>query len=126
VVMLRLLSEMAQDHRGVAVSIGRENPHDGLTEASVVATGYGPDSVAKIGVLGPTPHHHGRCQGCRPVPFTDPGTLTFIPAHWAPPAFPAVQLQALQQGRDTNFEQPLRRPWSLTGGHGRRDQEGLP
>jgi heat-inducible transcriptional repressor len=54
VVMLRLLSEMAQDHRGVAVSIGRENPYDGLAEASVVATGYGPDSVAKVGVLGPT------------------------------------------------------------------------
>jgi heat-inducible transcriptional repressor len=54
VVMLRLLSEMAQDHRGVAVSIGRENPYDGLSEASVVATGYGPDSTAKIGVLGPT------------------------------------------------------------------------
>jgi heat-inducible transcriptional repressor len=54
VVMLRLLSEMAQDHRGVAVSIGRENPYDGLAEASVVATGYGPDSAAKIGVLGPT------------------------------------------------------------------------
>lgn len=54
VVMLRLLSEMAQDHRGVAVSIGRENPYDGLAEASVVATAYGPDSVAKIGVLGPT------------------------------------------------------------------------
>ena len=54
VVMLRLLSEMAQDPRGVAVSIGRENPYDGLAEASVVATGYGPDSVAKIGILGPT------------------------------------------------------------------------
>ncbi|HSU71561.1 MAG TPA: heat-inducible transcriptional repressor HrcA [Micrococcaceae bacterium] len=54
VVMLRLLSEMAQDARGVAVSIGRENPHDALSEASVVATGYGPDSSAKIGVLGPT------------------------------------------------------------------------
>lgn len=54
VVMLRLLSEMAQDPRGVAVSIGRENPYDGLAEASVVATGYGPDSSAKIGVLGPT------------------------------------------------------------------------
>ena len=54
VVMLRLLSEMAQDPRGVAVSIGRENPYDGLAEASVVATGYGPDSTAKIGILGPT------------------------------------------------------------------------
>jgi heat-inducible transcriptional repressor len=54
VVMLRLLSEMAQDPRGVAVSIGRENPYDGLAEASVVATAYGPDSTAKIGILGPT------------------------------------------------------------------------
>ncbi|WP_211880304.1 heat-inducible transcriptional repressor HrcA [Pseudarthrobacter albicanus] len=54
VVMLRLLSEMAQDPRGVTVSIGRENPYDGLAEASVVATGYGPDATAKVGVLGPT------------------------------------------------------------------------
>ena len=38
VVMLRLLSEMAEDPRGVTVSIGRENPYDGLAEASVVAT----------------------------------------------------------------------------------------
>jgi heat-inducible transcriptional repressor len=54
VVMLRLLSEMADDPRGVTVSIGRENPYDGLAEASVVATGYGPDATAKVGVLGPT------------------------------------------------------------------------
>ena len=54
VVMLRLLSEMAEDPRGVTVSIGRENPYDGLAEASVVATGYGPGSSAKVGVLGPT------------------------------------------------------------------------
>jgi heat-inducible transcriptional repressor len=54
VVMLRLLSEMAQDARGVSVSIGRENPYDALAEASVVATVYGRDSSAKIGVLGPT------------------------------------------------------------------------
>lgn len=54
VVMLRLLSEMAEDPRGVTVSIGRENPYDGLAEASVVATGYGPDATAKVGVLGPT------------------------------------------------------------------------
>ncbi|MDJ0358394.1 heat-inducible transcriptional repressor HrcA [Paenarthrobacter sp. PH39-S1] len=54
VVMLRLLTDMAQDARGVSVSIGRENPYDALVEASVVATGYGPDALAKIGVLGPT------------------------------------------------------------------------
>ncbi|UVJ37835.1 heat-inducible transcriptional repressor HrcA [Arthrobacter sp. CJ23] len=54
VVMLRLLSDMGDDPRGVTVSIGRENPYDGLSEASVVATGYGPGTNAKIGVLGPT------------------------------------------------------------------------
>jgi len=54
VVMLRLLSDMAADPRGVTVSIGRENPYVGLAEASVVATGYGPDATAKVGVLGPT------------------------------------------------------------------------
>nr|WP_216607692.1 heat-inducible transcriptional repressor HrcA [Arthrobacter sp. 260] len=54
VVMLRLLSEMKHDAFGVSVRIGRENPHGGLAEASVIATGYGPDSLAKVGVLGPT------------------------------------------------------------------------
>ncbi len=54
VVMMRLLTEMEQDARGVSVRIGHENQYGGLTEASVVATGYGPDELAKIGVLGPT------------------------------------------------------------------------
>lgn len=54
VVLLRLLEEMAQDSMGMAVSIGHENPHDALSEASVVATGYGPGEMAKLGVLGPT------------------------------------------------------------------------
>ncbi|MHA7295411.1 heat-inducible transcriptional repressor HrcA [Arthrobacter sp. HLT1-21] len=54
VVMLRLLSEMKHDAFGVSVRIGRENPHGGLAEASVIATGYGRDSLAKVGVLGPT------------------------------------------------------------------------
>lgn len=54
VVMLHLLSEMKHDALGVSVRIGRENPHGGLAEASVIATGYGPDSLAKVGVLGPT------------------------------------------------------------------------
>lgn len=54
VVMLRLLSEMKQDVLGVSVRIGRENPYGGLAEASVIATGYGPDSLAKVGILGPT------------------------------------------------------------------------
>ncbi|NYE94376.1 heat-inducible transcriptional repressor [Psychromicrobium silvestre] len=52
VVMLRLLSEMAQDARGVSVSIGRENSYDSLSEAAVVATVYGAGD-AKLGVLGP-------------------------------------------------------------------------
>ncbi|GAB4100100.1 heat-inducible transcriptional repressor HrcA [Sinomonas halotolerans] len=54
VVLLRLLSEMAGDPRGVAVRIGRENSYDGLAETSVVATGYGLGDGPKIGVLGPT------------------------------------------------------------------------
>lgn len=54
VVLLRLLSEMASDPRGVTVTIGRENPYDGLVETSVVATGYGRGDGPKIGVLGPT------------------------------------------------------------------------
>ncbi|WP_288023753.1 heat-inducible transcriptional repressor HrcA [Arthrobacter sp.] len=54
VVLLRLLEQMAQDSLGMAVSIGRENPHDSLSEASVVATSYGPGASAKLGVLGPT------------------------------------------------------------------------
>lgn len=54
VVMLRLLSEMEQDALGVSVRIGRENPYGGLAEASVIATGYGPDALAKVGILGPT------------------------------------------------------------------------
>ncbi|KGM08479.1 HrcA family transcriptional regulator, partial [Cellulomonas bogoriensis 69B4 = DSM 16987] len=51
VVLLRLLTEMAEDSAGVSVRIGRENDHVGLAEASVVATGYGADGdpVARIG-----------------------------------------------------------------------------
>ncbi|GGB91787.1 heat-inducible transcriptional repressor HrcA [Cellulomonas carbonis] len=56
VVLLRLLTEMAEDSAGVAVRIGSENHHAGLVEASIVATGYGGDgeAVARIGSLGPT------------------------------------------------------------------------
>lgn len=54
VVMLRLLGDMGEDPRGVTVSIGRENPYDGLAEASVVATAYGAEGSAKVGILGPT------------------------------------------------------------------------
>lgn len=54
VVLLRLLEEMAQDSMGVGVSIGRENPHDSLSEASVVASSYGPGESNKLGIVGPT------------------------------------------------------------------------
>ncbi|MCM3687425.1 heat-inducible transcriptional repressor HrcA [Kocuria rosea] len=53
VVMLRLLSEMEQDARGVAVRIGAENAAGPLSEAAVVATGYGPEAQSKVGVVGP-------------------------------------------------------------------------
>ncbi|MEG3616639.1 MULTISPECIES: heat-inducible transcriptional repressor HrcA [Isoptericola] len=54
VVLLGLLTEMAGD--GVGVRIGRENRLDGLTETSVVASGYGSDgdTVASLGSIGPT------------------------------------------------------------------------
>jgi heat-inducible transcriptional repressor len=41
----------------VQVSIGEENPHEGLRAASVVSTGYGLDGVgtfASLGIVGPT------------------------------------------------------------------------
>lgn len=54
VVLLGLLTEMSGD--GVGVRIGHENRLDGLTEASVVVSGYGSggDPVATLGSIGPT------------------------------------------------------------------------
>ncbi len=56
VVLLKLLSEMAEDASGVGVLIGRETGQVGLAEAAVVASGYGSQGevVARLGVLGPT------------------------------------------------------------------------
>jgi len=56
VVLLRLLSEMADDSGDVGVRIGRETAHEGLAETAVVASGYGSrgEVVARLGVLGPT------------------------------------------------------------------------
>jgi len=56
VVLLSLLTEMAEDSGAVAVRIGHENIHEGLAETSIVASGYGSDgdTVARIGALGPT------------------------------------------------------------------------
>ena len=59
VVLLRLLSEMADDpHSGVSVRIGHENVHEGLTSTSVVSSGYlsggQGEVVARLGVVGPT------------------------------------------------------------------------
>ncbi|MFV0458525.1 MAG: heat-inducible transcriptional repressor HrcA [Actinomycetales bacterium] len=55
VVLLRLLSEMIDDpSSGVSVRIGRELSHEGLVEASIVSSGYGPGEAARLGVLGPT------------------------------------------------------------------------
>ncbi|MDQ1705957.1 MAG: heat-inducible transcriptional repressor [Frankiaceae bacterium] len=56
VVLLRLFGEVP-DAQTVRVSIGEENPHEGLWTASVVSTGYGGSSavpLAGLGVLGPT------------------------------------------------------------------------
>jgi heat-inducible transcriptional repressor len=56
VVLLRLFSEMELDSHGVSVSIGRENPLAGLSETSILASGYRSSSgeLARVGVLGPT------------------------------------------------------------------------
>lgn len=57
VVMLRLITEMAQGE-AVAVSIGEENRHEGLSEVSLVSTSYGTESqrspAGALAVLGPT------------------------------------------------------------------------
>ncbi len=54
VVLLKLLGE-ANDPTTVRVRIGDENP-EGLRSTSVVSIGYGPgsDSLASLGVVGPT------------------------------------------------------------------------
>lgn len=55
VTLLKLMTEMAVDAEGLAVSIGRENEAFGLSEASVVTSGYaGTIGEARLGLLGPT------------------------------------------------------------------------
>lgn len=56
VVLLKLLSELAEDASGVGVLIGHETGQAGLSEAAVIASGYGGhgEVVARLGVLGPT------------------------------------------------------------------------
>lgn len=55
VVLLRLVGEMQAEKHGVGIRIGRENTHEGLSEASLVFTGYEDQGgeVAKLGVIGP-------------------------------------------------------------------------
>jgi len=54
VVLLRLLTEMAEDEAAVAVRIGRENRYEPLVEASIVSSGYGDGAaVARVGAVGP-------------------------------------------------------------------------
>ncbi|MFM5903511.1 MAG: heat-inducible transcriptional repressor HrcA [Microbacteriaceae bacterium] len=56
VVLMRLIGEMQADAHGVGLRIGRENQHEGLSEASIMVTGYENqgNEVAKLGVIGPT------------------------------------------------------------------------
>jgi heat-inducible transcriptional repressor len=55
VVLLRLFGEVTDAH-SVRVSIGGENPHEGLQTASIVTSGYGvaQTPLAGLGILGPT------------------------------------------------------------------------
>ena len=52
---MRLLGETG-DSSTLTVRIGTENTHEGLRSTSVVATGYGvgDQTLARLGVLGPT------------------------------------------------------------------------
>jgi heat-inducible transcriptional repressor len=54
VILLRLLGET--NDAAMTVRIGRENAYEGLISTSVVSVGYGSgdESVAKLGVIGPT------------------------------------------------------------------------
>ncbi|MBD8058438.1 heat-inducible transcriptional repressor HrcA [Cellulomonas sp. JH27-2] len=56
VVLLRLLSEMAEDEAAVSVRIGSETQHVGLLETSFVTTAYGDEhgAIARVGSIGPT------------------------------------------------------------------------
>jgi heat-inducible transcriptional repressor len=56
VVLLKLITEMQSERNGVSLSIGRENPYEGLANASVVVSGYENQGseIAKLGVIGPT------------------------------------------------------------------------
>ncbi|MSZ95626.1 MAG: heat-inducible transcriptional repressor HrcA, partial [Actinobacteria bacterium] len=56
VVLLRLISEMEADQYGVSLLIGSENSVAGLSQASVMVSGYGSqdEPLAKVGLLGPT------------------------------------------------------------------------
>ncbi len=56
VVVLKLMTEMQAEQHGVSLRIGRENAFEGLSNASVVVSGYENQGseIAKLGVIGPT------------------------------------------------------------------------
>ncbi len=56
VVLLKLITEMQAEQHGVSLRIGRENAFEGLSNASVVVSGYENQGseIAKLGVIGPT------------------------------------------------------------------------
>jgi heat-inducible transcriptional repressor len=56
VVLLKLITEMQAEQHGVTLRIGRENAYEGLSNASVVVSGYENQGseIAKLGVIGPT------------------------------------------------------------------------
>ncbi|MFG6476605.1 heat-inducible transcriptional repressor HrcA [Microbacterium sp. P06] len=55
VTLLKLMTEMVVDAKGLAASIGRENEPFGLIEASVLASDYDASGTgARVGLLGPT------------------------------------------------------------------------
>lgn len=68
VTLLKLFDELVQDERDVAASIGRENEPYGLSNASVIATGYETGGESRLGVLGPLRMDYvGNIQSVRAV-----------------------------------------------------------
>lgn len=68
VTLLRLFGELVQDERDIAASIGRENEAYGLSDASIIATGYEAAGASRVGVLGPLRMDYaGNIQAVRAV-----------------------------------------------------------
>ena len=61
--LLKVLNScLEQREPGVRVLIGSENPSSGMSDCSLIASGYGPDgqTLGTLGIIGPTRMHYAR------------------------------------------------------------------